>query len=146
MIDSISVGIIAAFVAIGAIGFIAGFIKGTFKSITDLLFLGLNVLISVLVATYIAKNIATIENVTEYFPTIAPNLGLDQATIDQVNGYLTSPELNATAVSLLLALVSVIVLPIAFIGVFVAFGVVFIIPKIIVNKLIMPSTKGIGLN
>lgn len=145
MIDSISVGIIAAFVAIGAIGFIAGFIKGTFKSITDLLFLGLNVLISVLVATYIAKNIATIENVTEYFPTVAPNLGLDQATIDQVNGYLTSPELNATAVSLLLALVSVIVLPIAFIGVFAAFGVVFIIPKIIVNKLIMPSTKGIGL-
>ncbi len=145
MIDSISTGILAAFIAVGAIGFLLGFMKGTFKSITDLLFLALNVFISVLVATAIVKNIVTINNVTEYFPTVASSVGLEQSLIDEVNGYLTSPELNAMAVSLLLALMTVIVLPIAFMGVFIALGVIFIIPKIIVNKLVMPSTKGIGL-
>ncbi|MBR2025123.1 MAG: hypothetical protein IKA02_04885, partial [Clostridia bacterium] len=55
------------------------------------------------------------------------------------------PELNSTVISLLIALVSVIVLPILFMVFYMVLGVLLFIPKLIVNKIIMPSTKGIGL-
>lgn len=145
MIDSISTGILVAFIAIAALGFLLGFKKGTFKSLTDLIFLALNVLISVLVATAIAKNVVTIENIAQYFPQLAPSIGLDDTIINQVNGYLSSPELYSTAVALVLALATVIVLPIVFMVTFIVLGIILFIPKIIVNSVIMPSTKGIGL-
>lgn len=145
LVNTVSSCIIVAIVAIGAIGCIVGFIKGTFKSLTDLLFVALNVILSILIATMIAKNVVTVDTLKEYFPMVATNLRLDQSIIDEVNGYITSPELNSTAIALLLAFVSVIVLPIMFMLVYLVLGVVLFIPKLLVNKIIMPSTKGIGL-
>lgn len=145
MIDSISTGIMVAFIVIGIIGFLLGYKKGTFKSITDLVFLGLNILISILVATAIAKNVVTVENVAQYFPEIAPQVGLEQGLIDEVNGYLTSPELSTTAVRLILALASVIVLPIYFMVTFIVFGILLFIPKVIINCVIVPGARGTGL-
>ena len=145
MIDSISTGIMVAFIVIGIIGFLLGYKKGTFKSITDLVFLGLNILISILVATAIAKNVVTVENIAQYLPKIAPQIGLEQGLIDEVNGYLTSPELSTTAVRLILALASVIVLPICFMVTFFVFGILLFIPKVIINCVIVPGARGTGL-
>ena len=145
MIDSISTGILVAFIAIAALGFLLGFKKGTFKSLTDLVFLALNVFISVLVATAAAKNVVTVDTLAQYFPEVAPSIGLDDTIINQVNGYLSSPELYSTAVALVLALATVIVLPIVFMVTFILLGIVLFIVKLIVNSVIMPSTKGIGL-
>jgi hypothetical protein len=145
MIDSISTGILVAFIAIAALGFLLGFKKGTFKSLTDLVFLALNVFISVLVATAVAKNVVTVDTLAQYFPEVAPSIGLDDTIINQVNGYLSSPELYSTAVALVLALATVIVLPIVFMVTFILLGIVLFIIKLIVNSVIVPSTKGIGL-
>lgn len=145
MIDSISTGIMVAFIVIGIIGFLLGYKKGTFKSITDLVFLSLNILISILVATAIAKNVVTVENIAQYLPKIAPQIGLEQGLIDEVNGYLTSPELSTTAVRLILALASVIVLPICFMVTFFVFGILLFIPKVIINCVIVPGARGTGL-
>lgn len=145
MIDSISTGILVAFIAIAALGFLLGFKKGTFKSLTDLVFLALNVFISVLVATAVAKNVVTVDTLAQYFPQVAPSIGLDDTIINQVNGYLSSPELYSTAVALVLALATVIVLPIVFMVTFILLGIILFIIKLIVNSVIMPSTKGIGL-
>ena len=145
MIDSISTGILVAFIAIAALGFLLGFKKGTFKSLTDLVFLALNVFISVLVATAVAKNVVTVDTLAQYFPEVAPSIGLDDTIINQVNGYLSSPELYSTAVALVLALATVIVLPIVFMVTFILLGIILFIIKLIVNSVIVPSTKGIGL-
>lgn len=145
MIDSISTGILVAFIAIAALGFLLGFKKGTFKSLTDLVFLALNVFISVLVATAVAKNVVTVDTLAQYFPEVAPSIGLDDTIINQVNGYLSSPELYSTAVALVLALATIIVLPIVFMVTFILLGIILFIIKLIVNSVIVPSTKGIGL-
>ena len=96
-------------------------------------------------ATAIAKNVVTIDNIAQYFPEVAPSVGLNDALINEVNGYLSSPELYSTAVALVLALVTVIVLPIIFMVTFIVLGIILFIPKVIVNSVVMPSTKGIGL-
>lgn len=145
LIDTVSAVIIAVLVASGLIGFILGCIKGLFKSLTDLIFVAVNIIISILVSTLIVKNVVNVENVSEYLPTIAVQVGLDSSIVDEINGYITSPELNSTAVSLLMAFISVIIMPFMFMIFYLVFGLILFVPKIIISKFIAPKAKGIGL-
>ena len=145
LIDTVSAVIIAVLVATGLIGFILGCVKGIFKSLTDLIFVVINIVLSVLVSILVVKNIVNVETVSEYLPSVAQGAGIDPSYVEEINGYLMSPELNSTAVSLLLALVSVIIMPLVFMIFYLVFGLILFIPKLLVSKFIAPKVKGIGL-
>lgn len=145
LIDTVSAVIIAVLVATGLIGFILGCVKGIFKSLTDLIFVVINIVLSVLVSILVVKNIVNVETVSEYLPSVAQGTGIDPSYVEEINGYLMSPELNSTAVSLLLALVSVIIMPLVFMIFYLVFGLILFIPKLLVSKFIAPKVKGIGL-
>ena len=140
---AISTGVLIAFAVVGALGFLLGFSKGLFRSLLDIGFTALNIIISVLIATAIAKNIVDVNAISDAVSSIAPNLG--QETVDQINYYLTSPELSSKAVALVMALVTVVILPLVFLVVYLVLGIVLFIPKFIIQKLLIHKTKGIGM-
>ena len=145
LIDTVSAVIIAVLVAVGLIGFILGCTKGLFKSLVDLLFVAINIIASILVSVLVVKNVVNVDTISENLPTIASQIGLDQSLVDEINGYITSPELNSTAVTLLTAFISVIIMPLVFMVFYIALGVILFIPKLLVSKFIAPKAKGIGL-
>ncbi len=145
MIGTISTGILIAFAVIALFGFWRGFSKGTFRSLLDLGFLILNIFLSVLIADFIAKNVVNIELVAENLPTVAPTLGLNDELINEINTYIASPEIASTAAKLLVAFVAVIVMPIVFMVVFIALGIILFIPKVIIQKVVFSKSNGIGL-
>lgn len=145
MVGSIATGILIGFAAIGVIGFLFGFFKGTFRSLLDLGFLILNIILSLLVATIIAKNVVNVELIAENLPKIAPSIGLSEEIVNQINTYLEDPELVSKVIALAVSLVSVVVMPIVFMVVFLVMGIILFIPKLLIQKIILPKTRGIGL-
>ncbi len=147
IIGTVSAGIIVAFLIVGGVGFLSGFLKGTLRSLLDIGVVLLNLLISTLIATAIAKSVADIQTIIDALNNFALS-STDPSTTELINeaiGYLSSPELNSTAVSLLLALVTVVILPIIFMIIYVVLGVILAIPKIIIQKIVLPKPSGIGL-
>lgn len=145
MIEYVPTGFLAMFIVMGVIGFLFGFFKGTFRSILDLAFLALNVFLSVLISTAIAKEIVNVEVIAQSLPTIAPQLGLGEDLVNEINVYLTNPELASTAIALLMSFISVLVMPGMFMGVFFLMGIILFIPKLLLQKVVFSRAKGIGL-
>ena len=145
MIESISTGILIAVAVIAVFGFLRGFFKGTFRSLMDIAFLALNIILSLIIASIIAKNIVNVEIFAEYLPKIAPTLGISDELVNEVNTYLTSPELASTSAKLLIALMSIIVMPLVFMVVYIVLGIILFIPKIIIQLVLFSKSKGIGL-
>ena len=141
MVGTISTIIMIAFITIGAVGFLIGYSKGTFRSLLDLGFLILNIFISVLIATAVAKSIVDVDMIAENLYTLAPSLGLSEELTNEINLYLTSPELASKAVALLVSFISTIM----FMVVFFVMGIILFIPKVLIQKIVLSKATGIGL-
>lgn len=145
MAGTISTGILIALGVIALFGFIRGYSKGTFRSLLDLGFLVLNVILSVIIATFIAKNVVNVELISENLSKIAPSVGFNEEQLNQINTYLENPELVSKVVALIVALASVVAMPVVFMLVFIVLGVLLFIPKIILQKVVFSKAKGVGL-
>lgn len=145
MVGTISTIIMIAFITIGAVGFLIGYSKGTFRSLLDLGFFVLNIFLSVLIATAVAKGIVDVDMIAENLYTLAPSLGLSEELTNEINVYLTSPELASKAVALLLSFISTMVMPIVFMVVFFVMGIILFIPKVLIQKIVLSKATGIGL-
>ena len=125
-----------AFGVMALIGFITGIIKGLFRSILDVIFVAINAIASGVTASVLAKNVVKPEKISEAISLIVQKISFDPATLDtieQIQAYLNNPDANTTAVSLIIALVSVIILPFLFIIFYIAYGLVLVIPKLIIQ-------------
>lgn len=145
MVGTISAIILVVFLTAGAIGFLIGFSKGLFRSLLDLGFVILNIILSMLISTSVAKSIVDVEMIAENLHTLAPTLGLSTELTNEINVYLTSPELASEAVALLISFISTIIMPVMFMVVFLVMGIILFIPKLLIQKIILSKTKGIGL-
>ena len=140
--DLIIQGTTIAFIAVAVLGFIRGFFKGTFRSLTDILFVIFSAAISVLASGTIAKTVTNAQEISTALDSVKASLG-DQAMVDiinQVQGYLATGEGMSKTVSLVMALMTVIIIPIVFTVVYLIVGALLKIPKLLV-----PKTKNIGL-
>lgn len=147
VIGAVSAGVTILFLIVAGLGFLSGFMKGTLRSILDIGVVILNLLLSMLIATSIAKGIADTSGIRDILNKYATGV-TDPGTLDIINGikdYIESPELNSDAVSLLLALATVIALPIVFMIVYFVLGLILKIPKIIIQKICLPKAEGFGL-
>lgn len=133
-----------AIIAVALIGFIEGLIKGLFRSLVDVVFLAINGIASGITASVVGSKIVKPETLSEILSQIASRGSFDPATLDTINQmqtYLSSGDTNTTAVSLVVALVAVIILPLLFVICFIAYGIILVIPKLIIQFVFVHRPK-----
>ena len=140
----ISTYIYIAFGAMAFIGFLVGLLKGAYRSIADFFFMVFNIVVSVIASVLTAKNIAKPENLCTVLDKAISANSFDPATLDtitQLRDNLANPEVNTKAVTLIVALVSVVILPLVFMILYFAFAAVMKIPKLIVEFVCVHKTR-----
>ncbi len=133
---------------IAGLGFLFGMLKGTFRSLSDLVFVLLNAVLSALIAKGIAKAILTPQKVYDLLVSANEQINNEglSSLIAQIEPYLCDGEFLSTVdLSYVLALPAVIIAPIIFMVVFLLIGLIFKIVKLIIHKLLIPKTDNIGL-
>ena len=125
-----------AFGAFALIGFVTGLIKGLYRSILDVIFVAINAIASGVTASIVAKNVVSPEEISKVLTEIVNSAQLDPATLEtvtQMQTFLTNPDSNTMAISLVMALAAVVILPIIFMLCFIVYGIVLVIPKLIIQ-------------
>ncbi|MBE6675058.1 MAG: CvpA family protein [Ruminococcaceae bacterium] len=145
---SVGLGLGGIFLIIAAWGFIRGMFKGTFRSLSDVVFVILNVIASSIISKGIAKAVLSPQKLYEML--ISANEKLNNETvagwISAIEPYFKDGEFLAEAdFSYLLALPVVILAPIIFMVVFLTIGLIFKIVKFILNRFLIPKTSNLGL-
>lgn len=133
---------------IAGLGFLFGMLKGTFRSLSDLVFVLLNAILSALTAKGIAKAILTPQKVYEALISANEQINNEALTnlIAQIEPYMSDGEFLSTVdLSYVLALPAMILAPIIFMVVFLLIGLVFKVVKLVVHKLLIPKTDNLGL-
>ena len=148
MSASVGLGLGGIFLVIAAIGFIRGMFKGTFRSLSDVVFVIFNVIASAFISKEIAKAVLSPQKLYEML--ISANEKLNNKTvagwISTIEPYLKDGEFLAEAdYSYLLALPVVILAPIIFMLVFLVIGLVLKIVKFILNRFLIPKTSNFVL-
>lgn len=136
MTDNIMMYVYIAFGAVALIGFIIGIIKGLFRSLLEVVFVALNALLSGLCSLLFAKAIVKPERISQVLDIVKSKVGLGEnalETVNQIQTTLNNPEANTTAVSLVIAAATVIVLPIIFMLLYIVFALILVIPKMIIQ-------------
>lgn len=144
MTETITMSIYIAFGAMAVIGFLVGLFKGAFRSIADFGFMVFNIIASVVASNLIAKSIAKPENLSEALTKLIDSNSFDPATLDvvtQLRDSLLNPEVNTTAVSLIVAIVSVIILPLLFVVIYFTVATIMKIPKLIIEFVFIHKTR-----
>ena len=146
-LESTPIPVIVILVVAG-LGFLFGMLKGAFRSLSDLVFVLLNTIISALVAKGIASAILTPQKLYELLIEANAKMNNEGLTnlIAQIEPYMSDGEfLSKVDLSYVLALPAVILAPIIFMISFLLIGLIFKIVKIIIHKLLIPKTDNIGL-
>lgn len=132
-----------AFAVFAAIGFITGLIKGLFRSALDVGFVAVNGIASGITATIVAKNVIKPEKISDVLSELLNSINdpATQDTIRQMQTYLDNPDSNTKAVSLVMALVAVIILPLIFLICYMAYALVLLIPKLLIQHFFIPKAR-----
>ena len=144
VIETITMSIYIAFGAMALIGFLVGLFKGMFRSIADLGFMVFNIVVSVITANILARSIAKPDVLCKALDKLIAGNSFDPATMDtivQLRDSLANPEVNTTAVSLIVALVSVIILPLLFMVIYFLLAAIMKIPKLIIEFVFIHKTR-----
>lgn len=132
-----------AFAVFAAIGFITGLIKGLFRSTLDAGCVAINGIASGITATIVAKNVIKPEKISQVLTEVLNTISdpATQDTIKQMQAYLDNPDSNTKAVSLVMALVAVVILPLLFLICYIAYALVLVIPKLIIQFIFIPKAR-----
>ena len=132
-----------AFAVFTAIGFITGLIKGLFRSTLDAGCVAINGIASGITATIVAKNVIKPEKISQVLTEVLNNISdpATQDTIKQMQVYLDNPDSNTKAVSLVMALVAVVILPLLFLICYIAYALILVVPKLIIQFIFVPKAR-----
>ena len=126
-------------------GFLRGLRKGLWKSLMDLGFVILCLIISILVAKGITNTYVDLEKFEELLLTVKENLSGDIATtIDSLLEYVEQGRENPEMAKAVLAIPMALITPIIFILVHILLGIIIKIPKLIIERLIVGKNGGPG--
>ncbi len=136
-----------AFAVFATIGFITGLIKGLFRSTIDAACVAINAAASGITSTIVAKNVINPEKISEVLAELSNQISdpATQDTLRQMQACLDNPDSNTKAISLVMALVAVIILPLLFLICYIAYALILFIPKVIIQFVFVhkPKTKAL---
>lgn len=124
-------------------GFLRGLRKGLWKSLMDLGFVVVCLIISILVAKGITNSIVDIEKFKEILISVKESLGGDAAeTIDSLMEYVDQGLENPEMINAVLAIPAALITPIVFIIVHILLGIIIKIPKLIIERIVVGKNGG----
>ena len=124
-------------------GFLRGLRKGLWKSLMDLGFVVVCLIISILVAKGITNAIVDIEKFKEILISVKESLGGDAAeTIDSLMEYVDQGLENPEMINAVLAIPAALITPIVFIIVHILLGIIIKIPKLIIERIVVGKNGG----
>ena len=134
---------IGLFAIVAIVGFIRGFFKGTFRSLTDVGFVLLNAVISIFIAEAIAGAIVDPENIYSALESI--NGGAQEGALAEIMGsmeaYINDGFFERANLDLVFAIFVTVLVPIIYMAVYLIIGIIFKIVKTIIQKCFIPKSK-----
>ncbi len=140
------IGSITTLVVFGLIGilflfgFLRGLRKGLWKSLMDLGFVVICLIISILVAKGITNAFVDIEKFKDILISAEDILGSD--TVDSLMEYVDQGLENPEMINAVLAIPAALITPIVFILVHILLGIIIKIPKLIIERVVVGKNGG----
>lgn len=132
---TIAMVILITFIVIALLGFLRGFFKGLFRSLVDIGFLIATMFLSVLISRWAVGHFLTMERAV----SLLQSSGILPSNIVSI---LDEIQTGATgSVDMIFGLISIIITPIVFMVVYLVLGLIMKIPKLILQKLVIPKPK-----
>ena len=138
----ITIGILGAIGIFFLFGFLRGLRKGFYKSLMDIGFVALCLIISIIVSKAITNAFADIEGLREILITAKEKIPDLASTVDSVLEYMDQISDNAAMINVLLALPAALITPIVFIPVYILLGIIIKIPKLIIERVVCGKNGG----
>ena len=136
------------FAVIALIGFIRGLFKGTFRSLSDIVFVLLNAVLSVFLAKATANALLNVGSILDLLYELEETFNSEwySSFLQELTPYVEEGSvLRSWDWGYILALPAIIITPVLFLVFFFVFGILFKLVKFIVQKIFIPKTKGAGL-
>ena len=121
-------------------GFLRGLRKGLWKSLMDLGFAILCLIISIIVAKGITNVFVDLEKMKEILVSLEGVLGSD--TVNSLMEYIEQGIENPEIISAILAIPAALITPIVFILVHILLGIIIKIPKLIIERVVVGKNGG----
>lgn len=141
--ESVGTIITLAILAILAISFLIGFFrgrkKGLYKSLIDVGFVLVCLIISIFISRAITKGIADVDTLVGLLDSLRDSLGAE--TTDSIMQFIDSVKDDPGMINAVLAIPAAIITPIVFIFVYIIFSLILIAPRIIVGNVLFGKNK-----
>ena len=138
----ITLGILGAIGILFLFGFLRGLRKGFYKSLMDIGFVVLCLIVSILIAKSITNTLTDIAGLTDILmsvkgsvPDLAPTV---DSALEMIEQFGDNPEM----INVLLALPAALITPIVFIPIYILLGILIKIPKLIIERVVVGKNGG----
>ncbi len=136
----ITIGILAFIGVLFLFGFLRGMRKGLYKSLVDLGFVFVCLILSILISKGITSGIADVESFAGMLESLRGTLGAE--TTDSILQFVDQVKDDPGMINAVLAIPAAIITPIVFIVVHILLGLIVKIPKLILEKVLFGKNKG----
>lgn len=142
----ISTIITVAFLVITALGFLRGFFKGAIKSGIDVAFVLVGAVLSILLTNTLTNLIINPQSVNSLLETLKQYIYVENLYeyIETAQGYLTTSQNAGDVVSLIVAVPTIVLMPLIYLLILFAVSIILFIPKKIMEILLFTKAKGVA--
>ncbi|MBQ9744772.1 MAG: CvpA family protein [Clostridia bacterium] len=138
----ITIGFLAVVGVLFLFGFLRGLRKGFYKSLMDIGFVVLSVIVSIIISKALTNKLADVEYLKETLITLKDKVPDMASTVDSVLEYINQLSGDPAMINVLLALPAALLTPIVFIPVYILFGILIKIPKLIIERIVVGKNGG----
>ena len=138
----ITLGVLGVIAVLFIFGFLRGLRKGFYKSLIDMGFVVLCLIVSIMVAKGITNSIADIEGMRDMLITLKEKLPDMAETVNGLLEYIDEVAENPEMINIILALPAALITPIIFIPIYILLGIIIKIPKLIIERVIVGKNGG----
>ncbi|MBQ7906582.1 MAG: CvpA family protein [Clostridia bacterium] len=142
----VSTIITISFIAIAALGFLRGFFKGTIKSVIDVAFVLVSAVASIFLTNTITNLIINPQSINSLLEYVKQYIYVENLYeyIELAQGYITSSQNAGDLLSLLVAVPTIVIMPLVYLIIFGAVSLILFIPKKIMEILLFTKPKGVA--
>lgn len=138
----ITLGILGAIGVLFLFGFLRGLRKGFYKSLMDIGFVVLCLIVSILIAKGITNKLTDVAGLTDILASVKNSVPDLAETVDSILEYIDQIGDNQAMINVLLALPAALITPIVFIPIYILLGILIKIPKLIIERIVVGKNGG----
>lgn len=138
----ITLGILGAVGVLFLFGFLRGLRKGLIKSLMDVGFVALCLIVSVLVAKGITDKLTDVAGLADILASVKNSVPDLAPTVDSVLELINQLGDNQAMINVLLALPAALITPVVFIPIYILLGILIKIPKLIIERIVVGKNGG----